>query len=587
MSARLWLECGARLVEKTLAELSFEGLVEPVADGTGWSLPLPTCTYTFTGRRSWFGSWVLDPGSVRRTVLGVLGDATAEPVHDVAKLLCDLAPEVGIAPDTLAGYIGETTATLAADVRLASTGLGVEDLADLVLGARGGIHTDGHLAGHPWLIANKGRVGFSAEDLARYAPEARTPLRLPWVAVHRGLAEFRAVPALSEDAVRLHQLGAETVAKFSAVLRERGCDPATYVWLPVHPWQLDHVVRTLWAPELGADRIVLLGDAPQPHLPTQSIRTMTPVEDDDRYQVKLPLRILNTAVWRGIPVHCSLAAPAVTQWLRGLWDTDPVLGTATLLGEVASVTVQHPHLRHVNGVPYTWTETLGCIWREPVGPTLAADEHAWPLAAVLHQAPDGADLLGELARRSGLGAAEWVCALLDVLLPPLLHLLYCYGITVNPHGENVMVVSDTEGRPLRVVLKDLVDDVNVSADPVAERGPEPDSHEHVLPRKQWPVLKQYLVDALLVGVLRPLAVLCEDVHGQNGALLWTAVREHVQRYAEANPDQTSRMSAGDLLAPRLPRYPLNADRLLQTGYGERAFRHSIAPCGTVPNPLAP
>ncbi|MGZ6833980.1 MAG: IucA/IucC family protein, partial [Mycobacteriaceae bacterium] len=229
MSARLWLECGTRLVEKTLAELSFEGLVEPVADGTGWSLTLPACTYTFTGRRSWFGSWVLDPGSVRRTVLGVLGDATAEPVHDVAKLLCDLAPEVGIAPDTLAGYIGETTATLAADVRLASTGLGVEDLADLVLGPLGGIHTDGHLAGHPWLVANKGRVGFSAEDLVRYAPEARTPLRLPWVAVHRGLAEFRAVPALSEDAVRLHQLGAETVAKFGAVLRERGCDPATYV----------------------------------------------------------------------------------------------------------------------------------------------------------------------------------------------------------------------------------------------------------------------------------------------------------------------------------------------------------------------
>ena len=143
------------------------------------------------------------------------------------------------------------------------------------------------------LVANKGRVGFAASDLAAYAPEARVPVRLPWVAVQRGLAEFRATPSLSEDAVRLHQLGAETVEEFRGVLRGRGLDPDTYVWLPVHPWQLDHVVRTLLAAELGADRVVVLGTAPEEHLPTQSIRTLTPLQHEERFQTKLPLRILN------------------------------------------------------------------------------------------------------------------------------------------------------------------------------------------------------------------------------------------------------------------------------------------------------
>lgn len=604
--AELWRECGARLVEKTLAQLSFEALLDPVpadaagggtSDGgtgggtVGWVLELPGAAYGFRARRSWFGALVVVPGSVRRSATGVLGDTSAAAAHDVAQLLRDVGPAVGVAPDTLAGFVAETTATLAADVELAATGVTAAELAELALSPGGHHHVDGHLGGHPWLVANKGRVGFSAADLARHAPESRRPVRLPWLAVQRGLAEFRGTPALSEDAVRTHQLGSAGVAAFRAVLTARGLDPDTYVWLPVHPWQLDHVVRTLWAPELGAERVVELGEADTEHLPTQSIRTLDPLDDGTegagaRYQVKLPLRILNTAVWRGIPTHCSLAAPAITQWLRGLWDADPDLAAATLLGEVASVTVPHPHLNRVEGVPYHWTETLGCLWREPVGPTLGPDERAWPLAAVLHRDPAGADLLGELAARSGLDPLAWVQRLVAVALPPLLTLLYRYGTTVNPHGENVVVVSDPCGTPLRIVLKDLVDDVNVSADPVPERGPEPDSDAHVLPRKPWSVLKQYLVDAFLVGVLRPLVEVLEEAHGADGAAVWAGVRAQVLEFRAAHPELAERVAAGDLLAAELPRYPLNGDRLLQTGYADRAVRHAIAPAGTIPNPLA-
>jgi hypothetical protein len=45
------------------------------------------------------------------------------------------------------------------------------------------------------------------------------------------------------------------------------------------------------------------------------------------------------------------------------------------------------------------------------------------------------------------------------------------------------------------------------------------------------------------------------------------------------------MDAGDLLARTFARYPLNGDRLVQTGYTELPYRHAISPCGTVPNPL--
>ena len=50
--------------------------------------------------------------------------------------------------------------------------------------------------GHPCFVANNGRVGFDAVDVAAYAPETGPRLRLQWLAVHRELrhnARIRAV----------------------------------------------------------------------------------------------------------------------------------------------------------------------------------------------------------------------------------------------------------------------------------------------------------------------------------------------------------------------------------------------------------
>ncbi|NUT51755.1 MAG: IucA/IucC family protein, partial [Saccharothrix sp.] len=258
MLTDLWRECSAALLAKAIGELCFEGLLTPAAldDRGRHELRFDDARYTFSATRTAFGGWAVEPGSVRRAAAGILGDDVVEPCDDVQVFVVDAFRSLDVDPATTAGFLAEVTATLAADVALASTALPAAELAPLPRE-----ELDGHLTGHPWLIANKGRVGFSADDLARHSPEARTPVRLPWLAVHRGLAEFRGTSALSEEGVRARELDPVTVERFTAVLREAGADPEAYVWAPVHPWQLDHVVRTLWAPELATGRIVELGEA--------------------------------------------------------------------------------------------------------------------------------------------------------------------------------------------------------------------------------------------------------------------------------------------------------------------------------------
>ena len=568
-----WSRCSVELLEKLISQFCTEDLLRPV-DGR---LDLGGISYEFESTRGAFGSYRVRAGSVRRTITGILGNDESELATDPVQFLVDAAQVLDISGTTVAGYVSELSNTLAADARMAATAVLNKDLV-----GQDYWQLDGHLTGHPLLVANKGRVGLSAEDNARYTPEARTPLRLVWLAVRRGLAEFRGTPDLSEHSVVGRELGPVVLEEFRAKL----VDPDSYVWLPCHPWQLDHVVRTQWARELASGEIVVLGDGPGDYLPTQSIRSMVNVSQPLRYQVKLPLKILNTSVYRGIPEHCSLAAPMVTQWLRGLWYRDEVLGRlgTELLGEVASVTVRHPQLSSAPGIPYQWTETLGCIWRDPLQPRLQPGETAWPLGAVLHRDVAGEPLVGALIQRSGADADVWVADLLSALIRPLLHLMHHYGITVNPHGENLAVVCGPEGMPARIVIKDIVDDVNLSTDPVPARGLEPDSHDRVLPRKPWHVLRQYLVDALFLGVLNPLADLLSDAGLLDPDRLWGRLRGELELYATTYPEHADRLAATALLGETFARYPLNGYRLA-LGYADLDTRPPIPTTGRMPNPL--
>lgn len=582
----------AALLAKLIGALLSEELLQPGASHPATSgevagdvqdlqIHLDSVSYLFRAARTGFGSYLVDPQTVRRVSRGVLGDDESEPADDPGRFIVDAAERLGLTGTTVANFIAELSATLAADAHLAATGLAAKEVVRLPHA-----EIEGQLKGHPLLVANKGRLGFSASDCAAYAPEAGQPFRPVWLAVSRRLAEFRSVPSMSERELIEGELSAPVQDRFDGQLREAGLDPSGFVLLPAHPWQVDHVVRQLWAGSVLSGGIVVLGEAEDHYLPTQSIRTLANIDHPSRMQVKLPLKILNTSVYRGIPRHCSLAAPLTTHWLRSIWDADPLLGTHTvLLGEVASVTVRHPHLADYPGVPYQWDETLGCIWREPVDPYLGEGETVWPLALVLHEDPNGDAALIALAEQSGRDLADWLKALVSVTVEPLLHLLHSYGISVNPHGENLMIICDAEGMPSRLVIKDLVDDVCVSAEPVGARSWEPDGHVRVLPRKPWHVLRQYIVDALFLGVWAPLGELLDArALEPSSADLWNLTRDVITEYAGSHPEQADRLEATALLGPEFGRYPLNGYRL-RMGYADLGTRPPVPTTGMMPNPM--
>ncbi|MEN8652311.1 IucA/IucC family siderophore biosynthesis protein [Streptomyces sp. 21So2-11] len=594
-----WEVAARRLLAKMLGEFAYEEIIEPVphaeqdsaADRPGdHSRTLPSHTLplddggilSFRARRGSYDSWTVDPDTIE--LRECADDLAGHPFGDPLRFLVLARRLLGLDGATLGHLIGEVSATLAADARLDHTALSAARLADL-----GYAELEGHQTGHPWLVLNKGRIGFSATDSARWSPEARRPAKLPWIAVSTALADYRGVSSLATpEQLYARELDGATLELFAATLRARGLDPQRYLYLPVHPWQWDEVVLSLFAPAVAQGDIVPLPTDGDVRLPQQSIRTFLNTSRPDRHTVKLPLAILNTLVWRGLPTERTLAAPAVTAWVHSLRDSDAFLHEecrVILLGEVASVAVEHPLYDGLPEVPYQYKELLGAIWREPLTGRLAPGERARTLASLLHTDPQGRAFTAELVARSGLTPEAWLKRLLSALLPALLHFLYRYGTVFSPHGENAIVVFDDQDVPVRLAIKDFVDDVNVSAQPLPEHDSMPDDVREVLLTEPPGFLTQFIHSGLFVGVFRYLAPLFEEQLGLPEDRFWSLVRAEILRYQTRFPELKERYEMFDLLTPRIERLCLNRNRLHLDGYRDRPERPHAAVHGTVPNPL--
>ncbi|MGK5532704.1 IucA/IucC family protein [Streptomyces sp. URMC 129] len=581
-----WAQAGRRLVVKAIEEFAYEELLVPVSDGTadGYRLELGDGVHwSFRAARGTFGTWRVVPGSLRRHPEA---DGEAGP----ERLLLDARAVLGWDGPTAAEVLRELTATRRAEAEVIARGLPAAELAGL-----DHLDLEAHQDGHPCMLLNKGRLGFSASDAAVYAPEAAGSVRLLWAAVHAGLASYGGVPGLDAETLLAEELDGATRALFAATLRDAcaatGLDPADFRWLPVHPFHWDEAVATLFAPYLADGRVVLLGEGPDRYRPLQSIRTLANLDHPHRRNVKVPLLIRNTLVWRGLSPEPTRAAPDVTAWLHALRDADPYLRDELRfhpLGEVAAVAVRHPLYESVKDAPYRYHELLGAVWREPVAALLREGERARTMAALLKVGSDGRALAAELVARSGLTPRAWLARFFAALLPGLLHYLYRYGVAYCPHGENTVILYDAADIPIGIAVKDFAEDVNLLPGSHPEYESLSERADALLLR--WPAreLAHSLLSAVFAGHFRFFAPLVAGHLGVPEEEFWAMVRAEIGRYHARFPELADRFEEFGLLAPEFDRVALNREQLLGGGFHDRAEKDEGFDVvhGTVANPLA-
>ncbi|MFI5758651.1 IucA/IucC family protein [Streptomyces sp. NPDC051569] len=610
-----WAQAGRRLLVKAVEEFAYEELLVPVPVSVPDSAPdsAPDAApgalkpgalkpgarepgayrldfgdgvhWSFRAVRGTFATWRVEPGSLQRHPAVPDGEETGPE-----RLLLDARTVLGWDGPTTAEVLRELTATRRADAEALGRALPAAVLAGL-----GHLDLEAYQDGHPCMLLNKGRLGFAASDAAAYAPEAARSVRLTWAAVHRTLATYAGVPGLDAETLLSQELDPRTRDAFAAALDEAcatsGLAAADFTWLPVHPFHWDEAVATLFAPYLADGRVVELGRSADRYRPLQSIRTLANLDHPKRRNVKVPLLIRNTLVWRGLSTEPTEAAPDVSAWLHSVRDNDPYLRDELRfhpLGEVAAVAVGHPLYESVKDAPYRYHELLGAVWREPVAALLGKRERARTMASLLKVGSDGRTLTGELVARSKLSSHDWLERFFGALLPGLLHYLYRYGVAFCPHGENTVVLFDGHDIPIGIAVKDFAEDVNLLPGALPEYQDLSERADRVLLR--WPAheLAHSLLSAVFAGHFRFFAPLAADQLGVPEEDFWALVRAEIERYHARFPELADRCDSFGLFAPEYDRVALNREQLLGGGFHDRSERDEGFDVvhGTVTNPLA-
>ncbi|WP_334076963.1 IucA/IucC family protein [Paenibacillus sanfengchensis] len=445
-------------------------------------------------------------------------------------------------------------------------------------------HEEGELDGHPYHPCYKSRIGFDAADNRLYGPEFGESLRPLWVAVSRSYALLSLRRGLDEETWLREELGPAALERFRFELERRGHRPGDYRFMPVHPWQWEHVVVPALHREIADGLLIPLGWADDVYRAQQSIRSLENVTDRRKATLKLSLGIVNTSTRRMLALHTVLNAALVSDWLHDLiaYDRTPDKPEFALLDEYAGIAFETRELSpSVRDRAYG---ALGAIMRRGQEAVLQDGEQALPFAALSYAEGEAAAHVETWISRYGLHA--WLGELLEAAVTPLIHMLYAHGVALESHAQNILLLH-RDGRPVRIALRDFHDGVRFCRRLLPEPQlcpqlhPEPASHlalnRHSYMQTEDPeAVRDFLHSAFFFVCLGDLGLCLNERFGLAEESFWERVAEVILGYQNRHPEFARQYALYDLFSETIRIEQLARRRLWPDSEVEPKW---------VPNPL--
>lgn len=528
-------------------------------------------------RKDSFGLVKLDCGPVLR----VAGDSAPMPagLHDVLTEIVAQFPQ----SERLTAFMDELEQTLLKDLQAQS----LPRPARLPASQRDYDELEGNiLDAHLYHPCYKSRIGFSLDDNRRYGPEFKQSLRLHWVAVRKQNARMNHSAGIDYRMFILQELGEPEYRRFAIILHRQNKNIEDHWLIPVHPWQWDERIVSIFHPELIKQDIVWLGTGRDTYRAQQSIRTLANHSTRQKAYLKLSLSITNTSTSRILAAHTVMNGPIVTDWLQSLIERDPYAKDLdfVILGEVLGISYDYdPMPESRKSKAYG---TLGAIWRESLHRYLREGESAAPFNGLCHAEADGRPLIDPWIQPHGVHA--WAERLLHVTVSPVIHMLFAHGIGMESHAQNIMLIH-RDGWPARIALKDFHDGVRFSPWHLAhpERCPAlvpvPASHARInrnsfILTEDLEAVRDFSCDSFFFICLAELAIFLAQHYRLPEREFWSMTAKVIGDYQARHPQHEARFQAFDVFAATFRVEELTKRRLW--GDSEPRFKD-------VPNPLHP
>lgn len=400
------------------------------------------------------------------------------PVEVVELLEADGAFVDEVAAEGLRSELAESVANLAL-ARLAARGLVRESAPTtddpLVAAAPSGADLGAALERlaaveeRPLNPSGKIRRGMSAADAPVYAPEFTDTIHLRFVAIDRDAVYETDTRSSEPFTAQLFSLF-EGLERATDRALPTGSGAGDVAVVPVHPWQFHHTLHDRFADEFDAGLITMIPGYTVPATPLLNLRTVVPWPSratvDHPAHLKLPIDVQKSNHVRTLPMEEVHNAPRASDLIRSILRTES-FDAFGILADRAATAFRPPADGPADARPDSRSKHLGAAAREnPHAHPLVSDDDTPVAGASLLAIPPDADrplvcaCIDRFADATGqpdeaTAARRFLEAYVDLIVPVQLSLTAKYGIALETHLQNLIVVLDSACRPTGALVRDF------------------------------------------------------------------------------------------------------------------------------------
>ena len=403
----------------------------------------------------------------------------------------------------------------------------------------------GSLEGHPYYPTWKARPGLTDEEVEQLSPEfnAQVPLRI--AALRADNAKSESMPHVIDYRAWFAEHFPTQWAQWKASLNSKGLDENQWLPLPIHSWHLQAYVLETFAQEI-ADGILITDGPDLPTLPTMSYRTMMPVLDESAPLIKLPIAVWMTSELRSLQAKSIHMGPRISTVISKILETE------NGFDQRLEIFPEEIGVRYKNAVTQDDHpgRHLSVVYRASA-PAFERNDECLPItvASLFTRLPaTGRPLFTDLIERDGVRAdaaqvENWFREYAKVVTHPVVAIYLMYGIGLEAHQQNTMVLFSPDGKARSLLIRDFGDGRTYA--PLLEgRGYslQPHVQPGILPTVfsgDIEPVRMFVLDAAFLTHLHEMALWLTKEYAFNNTRLWQILREETDLAFEAVRDRVA------------------------------------------------
>lgn len=403
----------------------------------------------------------------------------------------------------------------------------------------------GSLEGHPYYPTWKARPGLTDEEVEQLSPEfnAQVPLRI--AALRADNAKSESMPHVIDYRAWFAEHFPTQWAQWKASLNSKGLDENQWLPLPIHSWHLQAYVLETFAQEI-ADGILITDGPDLPTLPTMSYRTMMPVLDESAPLIKLPIAVWMTSELRSLQAKSIHMGPRISTVISKILETE------NGFDQRLEIFPEEIGVRYKNAVTQDDHpgRHLSVVYRASA-PAFERNDECLPItvASLFTRLPgSGRPLFTDLIERDGVRAnaaqvENWFREYVKVVTHPVVAIYLMYGIGLEAHQQNTMVLFSPDGKARSLLIRDFGDGRTYA--PLLEgRGYslQPHVQPGILPTVfsgDIEPVRMFVLDAAFLTHLHEMALWLTKEYAFNNTRLWQILREETDLAFEAVRDRVA------------------------------------------------